>query len=62
MVIVTSLAPLKKEKLCRRKRKVFCGNCDFSGSVKERESRQVFVVIVTSLAPLTKEKVGRYLW
>ena len=33
-----------------------------SGSVKERESRQVFVVIVTSLAPLTKEKVGRYLW
>ena len=46
MVIVTSLAPL------REKEKV----------VKERESRQVFVVIVTSLAPLTKEKVGRYLW
>ena len=34
MVIVTSLAPLKKEKVGR-----ICGNCDFSGSVNERESR-----------------------
>ena len=40
MVIVTSLAPLKKEKVGRKRKSVgICGNCDFSGSVNERESR-----------------------